>query len=207
MLLNVNPTRMELLRLRERLQLAKRGHKLLKDKLEGLMKNFFDIANQFIKRRSDLDREFSYLVKRFYIFTSAYSQKNLESLFCGSSFELDLSIKEASIMNVRYPIFSLKTKGQAFSYSFLFTENSLDQVFLDFKKLLNEIVELSSIQQELFLISLEISKVRRRVNALEYIMIPNLEETVKYITDKLEELDRENIVRLLKIKDIISERR
>ncbi|PIP49638.1 MAG: hypothetical protein COX13_02855 [Caldiserica bacterium CG23_combo_of_CG06-09_8_20_14_all_35_60] len=66
-------------------------------------------------------------------------------------------------------------------------------------------VELASIQQELFLISLEISRVRRRVNALEYVMIPNLIETVKYITDKLEELERENIVRLLKVKDIISE--
>jgi V/A-type H+-transporting ATPase subunit D len=205
MLLSVNPTRMELLRLKERLLLAKRGHKLLKDKLEGLTKNFLDLVNQFIKRRSDFDKEFSYLVKRYYIFTAPYSLEEAESLLGGSIFELDLSLTEASIMNVRYPIFSLKTKGQAISYSFLFTESSLDQVFVDFRKLLDEIVELSSIQQELFLISLEISKVRRRVNALEYIMIPNLEETVKYITDKLEEQDRENIARLLKIKDIISE--
>ncbi len=203
MLLNVNPTRMELLRLKERLLLAKRGHKLLKDKLEGLMKNFLDIVSRFIKRRSDFDKEFSYLVKRYYVFTAPYSLEETESLLAGSIFELDLSLTEASIMNVRYPVFSLKTKGQAISYSFLFTENSLDQVFVDFRKLLNEIVELSSIQQELFLISLEISKVRRRVNALEYIMIPNLEETVKYITNKLEEQDRENIARLLKIKDII----
>jgi len=142
-------------------------------------------------------------VKRYYVFTAPYSLEETESLLAGSIFELDLSLTEASIMNVRYPVFSLKTKGQAISYSFLFTENSLDQVFVDFRKLLNEIVELSSIQQELFLISLEISKVRRRVNALEYIMIPNLEETVKYITNKLEEQDRENIARLLKIKDII----
>ena len=205
MLLSVNPTRMELLRLKERLLLAKRGHKLLKDKLEGLMKNFLDIVSRFIKRRSDFDKEFSYLVKRYYVFTAPYSLEETESLLAGSIFELDLSLTEASIMNVRYPVFSLKTKGQAISYSFLFTENSLDQVFVDFRKLLNEIVELSSIQQELFLISLEISKVRRRVNALEYIMIPNLEETVKYITNKLEEQDRENIARLLKIKDIISE--
>jgi len=205
MLLNVNPTRMELLRLKERLLLAKRGHKLLKDKLEGLMKNFLDIVSRFIKRRSDFDKEFSYLVKRYYVFTAPYSLEETESLLAGSIFELDLSLTEASIMNVRYPVFSLKTKGQAISYSFLFTENSLDRVFVDFRKLLNEIVELSSIQQELFLISLEISKVRRRVNALEYIMIPNLEETVKYITNKLEEQDRENIARLLKIKDIISE--
>ena len=205
MLLNVNPTRMELLRLRDRLILAERGHKLLKEKLEGLMRNFLDVANQFIKKRSDFDKEFSNLIKRYYIFTSAYSQEELESLFSGSSFTINLSSKEISIMNVHYPVFSLKTEGQAFSYPYLFTETPLDRVFIDFRKLLDKMVELASIQQELFLISLEISKVRRRVNALEYVMIPNLIETVKYITDKLEELERENIVRLLKVKDIIIE--
>ena len=205
MLLNVNPTRMELLRLRDRLILAEKGHKLLKEKLEGLMRNFLDVANQFIKKRSDFDKEFSNLIKRYYIFTSAYSQEDLESLFSGSSFTINLSSKEISIMNVHYPVFSLKTEGQAFSYSYLFTETPLDRVFIDFRRLLDKMVELASIQQELFLISLEISKVRRRVNALEYVMIPNLIETVKYITDKLEELERENIVRLLKVKDIISE--
>jgi V/A-type H+-transporting ATPase subunit D len=205
MLLNVNPTRMELLRLRDRLILAERGHKLLKEKLEGLMRNFLDVANQFIKKRSDFDKEFSNLIKRYYIFTSAYSQEELESLFSGSSFTINLSSKEISIMNVHYPVFSLKTEGQAFSYPYLFTETPLDRVFIDFRRLLDKMVELASIQQELFLISLEISKVRRRVNALEYVMIPNLIETVKYITDKLEELERENIVRLLKVKDIISE--
>jgi V/A-type H+-transporting ATPase subunit D len=205
MLLNVNPTRMELLRLRDRLILAERGHKLLKEKLEGLMRNFLDVANQFIKKRSDFDKEFSNLIKRYYIFTSAYSQEELESLFSGSSFTINLSSKEISIMNVHYPVFSLKAEGQAFSYPYLFTETPLDRVFIDFRRLLDKMVELASIQQELFLISLEISKVRRRVNALEYVMIPNLIETVKYITDKLEELERENIVRLLKVKDIISE--
>jgi V/A-type H+-transporting ATPase subunit D len=205
MLLNVNPTRMELLRLRDRLILAERGHKLLKEKLEGLMRNFLDVANQFIKKRSDFDKEFSNLIKRYYIFTSAYSQEELKSLFSGSSFTINLSSKEISIMNVHYPVFSLKTEGQAFSYPYLFTETPLDRVFIDFRRLLDKMVELASIQQELFLISLEISKVRRRVNALEYVMIPNLIETVKYITDKLEELERENIVRLLKVKDIISE--
>jgi V/A-type H+-transporting ATPase subunit D len=205
MLLNVNPTRMELLRLRDRLILAERGHKLLKEKLEGLMRNFLDVANQFIKKRSDFDKEFSNLIKRYYIFTSAYSQEELESLFSGSSFTINLSSKEISIMSVHYPVFSLKTEGQAFSYPYLFTETPLDRVFIDFRRLLDKMVELASIQQELFLISLEISKVRRRVNALEYVMIPNLIETVKYITDKLEELERENIVRLLKVKDIISE--
>jgi len=205
MLLNVNPTRMELLRLRDRLILAEKGHKLLKEKLEGLMRNFLDVANQFIKKRSDFDKEFSNLIKRYYIFTSAYSQEELKLLFSGSSFTINLSSKEISIMNVHYPVFSLKTEGQAFSYPYLFTETPLDRVFIDFRRLLDKMVELASIQQELFLISLEISRVRRRVNALEYVMIPNLIETVKYITDKLEELERENIVRLLKVKDIISE--
>lgn len=205
MLLNVNPTRMELLRLRERLLLARRGHKLLKDKLEGLMRNFLKVANRFIEQRGKFDAEFSNLVKRYYVSTSTYSEDELSLLFAGSSYKLNLSSKEVSIMNVRYPVMSLEPTGQAFSYPFLFTDMSLDKVFIDFLQFLQEIVELASIQQELFLISKEISKVRRRVNALEYVMIPNLEETVKYITDKLEELDLENIVRLLKVRDIISE--
>jgi V/A-type H+-transporting ATPase subunit D len=205
MLLNVNPTRMELLRLRDRLLLAEKGHKLLKEKLEGLMRNFLDVANQFIKKRRDFDKEFSDLIKRYYVSTANYSLEELQVLFLGSSFKIDLSSKEIAIMNIRYPVFSLKTEGQVFSYPFLFTEIYLDNVFIDFRKILDKIIDLASIQQELFLISLEISKVRRRVNALEYVMIPNLVETVKYITDKLEELDRENIARLLKVKDIISE--
>ena len=205
MLLNVNPTRMELLRLRDRLLLAEKGHKLLKEKLEGLMRNFLDVANQFIKKRRDFDKEFSDLIKRYYVSTANYSLEELQVLFLGSSFKIDLSSKEIAIMNIRYPVFSLKTEGQVFSYPFLFTEIYLDNVFIDFRKILDKIIDLASIQQELFLISLEISKVKRRVNALEYVMIPNLVETVKYITDKLEELDRENIARLLKVKDIISE--
>jgi V/A-type H+-transporting ATPase subunit D len=204
MLLNVNPTRMELLRLRDRLILARKGHKLLKDKLEGLMRNFLEVAKHFIEKRSQFDIDFSNVIKRYYISTSAYSEDKLSSLLAGSTYKINLSSKYTSVMNVRYPVMSLEPTGQAFSYPFLFTDTSLDKVFLDFKKFLEEIVELASTQQKLFLIAMEISKVRRRVNALEYVMIPNLEETVKYITDKLEELDRENIARLLKVKDIIS---
>lgn len=204
MRLNVNPTRMELLALKDRLSLARRGHKLLKDKLEGLLKNFLDLSNQFIRRREEFDYKFSEILKRYYTLTASYTPEELELILSGGDFKINLSQKELSIMNVRFPVFLSEFQGTPYSYPFTFLNSDFDLLYHDVRESLLELIELSSIQQELFLIALEISKVRRRVNALEYIMIPNLEETVKYIADKLEELERENIARLLKVKDIIS---
>jgi V/A-type H+-transporting ATPase subunit D len=203
MLLNVNPTRMELLRLKERLILAERGHKLLKDKLEGLMKNFLDVAKQYIEKRKAFDNKFVLALKKFEIATQDIEEDKLSALLEGSTFLLDVSYKLANVMNVKYPVFSVKKRGSPFVYPFTLTSPMLDTTFVEILSLIEELVQLASIQQELYSIALEVAKVRRRVNALEYIMIPNLEETIKYIEGKLEEMDRENISRLLKIKDII----
>lgn len=203
MLLNVNPTRMELLRLKERLALATRGHKLLKDKLEGLMKNFLDVSKRYIEIRKDFDEKFVLALKKFEISTQDIPEDVLDSLLEGSSFKMDISYKLANVMNVKYPVFSEEVSGSPVAYPFSLTPVMLDFTFLEVLKLIGKIVELASLEQELYSIALEVAKVRRRVNALEYVMIPNLEETIKYIEGKLEEMDRENIARLLKIKDII----
>jgi len=205
MLLNVNPTRMELLRLKERLNLAKRGHKLLKDKLEGLMRNFLDIAKAYTKKRLDFDEKFSSALKKFEIGTQDIEDDMLVSLFEGGNFKLDINYKMANVMNVKYPKFTIEAYGNPIAYPFSLTNILLDKTFLELLPLISEMLELASIEQELYSIALEVAKVRRRVNALEYVIIPNLEETIKYIEQKLEEMDRENISRLLKIKDIIRE--
>ncbi len=203
MLLNVNPTRMELLKLKERYQLAKKGHKLLKEKLEGLMRNFLDIAGRFISERKSLDAEFIALQKEYYMAVSENSNEEIDALLQGGSYRITLNSTEKSVMNVRYPEFFVEEKGIPYAYPLTLTNALLDDSFDRMRKLLKKIVELSYIEEELYLVAKEIAKTRRRVNALEYIMIPDLEETIKYITNKLEEMDRENIARLLKIKDII----
>ncbi len=203
MLLNVNPTRMELLKLKERYQLAKKGHKLLKEKLEGLMRNFLDIAGRFISERKSLDAEFITLQKEYYMAVSENSNEEIDALLQGGSYRITLNSTEKSVMNVRYPEFFVEEKGIPYAYPLTLTNALLDDSFDRMRKLLKKIVELSYIEEELYLVAKEIAKTRRRVNALEYIMIPDLEETIKYITNKLEEMDRENIARLLKIKDII----
>lgn len=203
MLLNVNPTRMELLRLKERLVLAKRGHKLLKDKLEGLMKNFLNVAKDYVEKRKSFDERFVKALKKFELSTQDIKEDKLESLLIGGNFTLEISYKLANVMNVKYPKFEAKKSGTPFAYPFTLTPIMLDDTYMEILSLIEELVQLASLQQELYSIALEVAKVRRRVNALEYIMIPNLEETIKYIEGKLEEMDRENIARLLKMKDII----
>jgi len=203
MLLNVNPTRMELLQLKERYALAKRGHKLLKDKLEGLMRGFLDVAHDFIRRRMILDEGFMNLQRNYYVSIADLPTEELNFLFLGSSFSMAITSEKKSIMNVKFYVFKEEEKGIPYAYPITFTHEEIDDVFREMKRIIKEIIDLSSIEQELYLIAAEISKTRRRVNALEYIMIPDLEETIKYISGKLEEMERGNIARLLKIKDII----
>ena len=194
---------MELLRLKERYVFAKRGHKLLKDKLEGLMRDFLDVANKFIENRKEVDEKFMHLQRNFYVSVADIYTDELFSLLLGSSFLVDMTVEEESVMNVKFPVFKEKEEGIPYSYPITFTHEEIDIVFKEMKEILKEIITLSSVERELYCIAEEISKTRRRVNALEYIMIPDLEETIKYISGKLEEMERGNIARLLKIKDTI----
>lgn len=203
MLLNVNPTRMELLRLKDRYVLAKKGHKLLKEKLEGLMRNFLEVAHEYIRKRKMLDEEFIEVQRDFYMATAGISEEETDTLLLGGNYKLEIESEEKTIMNVRYPVFNVKESGIPFAYPLTITNTLLDKSFERMRKIVASIVELSYIEEELYLVADEISKTRRRVNALEYVMIPDLEDTIKYITNKLEEMDRENIARLLKMKDII----
>lgn len=201
MRLNVNPNRMELLRLRRRLGLAARGHKLLKDKLEELMRQFLEN----IRRLSELQHRVSQtLNKAFLSFALAR---------CGGSFaELEKMIPEGGlvldarprrILNLAIPDFEVQASDVA-DPDLLNTESELDVGIKKMREALPDLLEMAALWKTAELLSTEIEHTRRRVNALEHILIPRLEETISSISSRLEEMERSYQVQLMRVKEIVS---
>lgn len=203
MLLDVNPTRMELLRLKKRRILAKRGHKLLKDKQDELMKQLLELVDTVKELRKKVDRELTIATGRYLFAKAGMKTEFLESAMLIPGIKIELDIGEKSTMGVRTPIFKVKTEGSIQNYGFAHTTGELDSSLLSIERVVEEIVDLAEKEKKLQLMAEEIAKTRRRVNALEYILIPNLEDTIKYITMKLSEMERGNLIRLMKVKDIV----
>jgi V/A-type H+-transporting ATPase subunit D len=207
--LRVNPTRMELTRLKKRLKTAMRGHKLLKDKRDELMKQFLEIVrnNRALRRRVE-----GALINSHASFTVAaavMSPEFLEQalLYPKQSVSVDISLK--NIMSVNVPQYKFITSNEnamdIYPYGFSQTSGELDDSVNALSKTLNDMLELARIEKAAQLLSQEIEKTRRRVNALEYVVIPQLIETIRYITMKLDENDRSNLTRLMKVKDMMIE--
>ena len=203
MILRVNPNRMELLRLRRRLLLAQRGHKLLQDKLEELMRKFMnllkdiDIAKEnFQVRTQNVLRDLLYcrITSRKDDFVEALSK--IES-------KLTLSISTTRIMNVTVPEFNIGEFIIDKQYDFFTTSAQLDLVVAGAGDYLYSLLKLAQLLKTLDLLSSEIERTRRRVNALEYILIPSIQDTARYITQKLNEFERGNLVRLMRVKEIV----
>jgi V/A-type H+-transporting ATPase subunit D len=203
MLLEVNATRMELLRLKKRLSLAKRGHKLLKDKEDELMRHFLDLVNKNRDLREKLETQLIVAFKNFLMARAVMDRESMEEAIMFPKQKVDLSISTTSIMNLRVPRFELKSEGTVHSYGFVNTSAELDSALQIYSDLLPEMVKLAETESAVQLLADEIEKTRRRVNALEYVLIPNLEETIKYITMRLNEMERSNITRLMKIKEMV----
>jgi len=203
MLLEVNATRMELLRLKKRLALAKRGHKLLKDKEDELMRHFLDLVNKNRDLREKLETQLIVAFKNFLMARAVMDRENMEEAIMFPKQKIDLSVSTTSIMNLRVPRFELKSEGTVHSYGFVNTSAELDSALQIYSDLLPEMVKLAETESAVQLLADEIEKTRRRVNALEYVLIPNLEETIKYITMRLNEMERSNITRLMKIKEMV----
>jgi len=205
--LAVNPTRMELTRLKARLKTASRGHKLLKDKRDELMKQFLDIVRENRALRRKVEEALQRSGKSFAVASAMMSPEFLEEalLYPKQSVSLDLKLK--NIMSVNVPKYEFHTKSdnpaEIFSYGFATTSGELDDAVLALSQILPDLLELAQIEKSVQLLSREIEKTRRRVNALEYVMIPQLEETISYITMKLEENERGNTSRLMKVKDMM----
>jgi len=203
MRLATNPTRMELLRLRKRLGLARRGHKLLKDKQDELMKRFMGLVHQIKDLRLSVEEELEQAWRRFLVARSMGGSQVVENAVSAPTRKTSIEVGREQVMNLVVPVFKLKTEGKLASYGLAATPAELDTSLVAMEKVLGRMVELASKEKALELIGDEIERTRRRVNALEYILIPNLEETIRYISMKLSEMERGNITRLMRIKEII----
>lgn len=204
--LKVNPTRMALSELKLRLVTAKRGHKLLKDKQDELMRQFINLIKENKKLRMEVEKELSGSFKSFLLASATMSPLFLESAVSFPKEKLSVEIKSKNIMSVNVPEMKFvkeEMEGSIFPYGFVQTSAELDDTVIKLQKVLDNLLSLAEIEKSCQLMADEIEKTRRRVNALEYSTIPNLEETVKDIRMKLDENERATITRLMKVKQML----
>ena len=204
--LKVNPTRMALSELKLRLVTAKRGHKLLKDKQDELMRQFINLIKENKKLRVEVEKELSESFKSFLLASATMSPLFLESAVSFPKEKLSVEIKSKNIMSVNVPEMKFvkeEMEGSIFPYGFVQTSAELDDTVIKVQKVLDNLLSLAEIEKSCQLMADEIEKTRRRVNALEYSTIPNLEETVKDIRMKLDENERATITRLMKVKQML----
>ena len=204
--LKVNPTRMALSELKLRLVTAKRGHKLLKDKQDELMRQFINLIKENKKLRMEVEKELSESFKSFLLASATMSPLFLESAVSFPKEKLSVDIKSKNIMSVNVPEMKFvkeEIEGSIFPYGFVQTSAELDDTVIKLQKVLDNLLSLAEIEKSCQLMADEIEKTRRRVNALEYSTIPNLEETVKDIRMKLDENERATITRLMKVKQML----
>ncbi len=207
--MRVNPTRMELTRLKRRLKTAVRGHKLLKDKRDEMVRRFMELVQQNKTLRESVEEKLDVALKQFLKarMTMAPEAMHEALMYPVKTVSMDFGVK--NIMSVNVPEITMhesNTERQFLPYGLLSTSSELDMAVVKLESVLSEMVRLSSIEKACEMLSDEIEKTRRRVNALEYVMIPRLTETIKYIVMKLDENERGNLVRLMKTKDMIKER-
>ena len=203
----INPTRMELTRLKGRLKTALRGHKLLKDKRDELMKQFMDVVRENRALRKRVEDALMRAHSSFTVASALMSPELLEqSLMCPKqSVELDMTFE--NIMSVDVPRYHFRTKtddpSQIYPYGFAQTSGELDDAVTELSGVFQDMLKLAQIEKTSQLLAEEIEKTRRRVNALEYVKIPQMQASIKYITMKLDENERANTIRLMKVKDMI----
>jgi len=204
--LAVNPNRMELLRLRKRLFLARRGHKLLKDKQEELMKQFLSLIEESKGLREKVEEKLQEAYRNFFAARGVMPGEVLEEVLLFPEKKVAITTEVVPVMNLRLPRFELKEEGEIFCYGLAGTSGNLDVALSLFSEVLPAMMKLAEIEKWIELMAEEIERTRRRVNALEYILIPNLEETIRSIGMKLSERERGNLTRLMKVKEMVSGR-
>ena len=203
----INPTRMELTRLKGRLKTAQRGHKLLKDKRDELMKQFMDVVRENRALRKKVEEGLMKAHGSFTVASALMSSEMLEQslLYPKQSVELDMTFQ--NIMSVNVPVYQFRTKsddaGEIYPYGFAATSGELDGAVDALSGVFQDMLKLAEIEKTSQLLAEEIEKTRRRVNALEYVKIPQMQEAIKYISMKLDENERSNTIRLMKVKDML----
>ena len=203
MLLKVNPNRMELIRLKKRLLVAKRGYKLLKDKRDALIQVFVRLAKESNMVREELEEK---LLKCYAIFSntsSLMSKLALEETLMLTNAKDRAEVSFKNVMSVNVPQYKLKCEGRYYSYGLVDTTAELDGALKKYHEILPLMLRMAELDKSITLLANEIEKTRRRVNALEYVIIPDLEETIKFITMKLDEMARSSTSAIMRIKEII----
>ncbi|MBN2395030.1 MAG: V-type ATP synthase subunit D [Candidatus Atribacteria bacterium] len=203
MLLAVNPNRMELLRLKRRLALAKRGYKLLKDKRDALIQKFIKIVQENLKTREEFDKKMRENINLFLVSTLAMTNNEQNAIFQFPQRDIKVKVIHQNIMSVNVPHYEMTDEGNPYPYGFIQTSPELDIAIKKYKDLIPLMLKMAELDKAVLLLTEEIEKTRRRVNALEYVMIPNLEDTIKFITMKLDEMARSSSSALMRIKEII----
>src|SRR5690554_2431350 len=206
--LNVNPTRMELTKLKARLVTASRGHKLLKDKQDELMRRFIEMIRRNKVLRENVEKELIEVFKEFLVSSAIMSPEFLEEAVAIPKEEITVDIRKKNVMSVNVPVMNFVRKlqddpGSIYPYGYAQTSSELDDAISRLYAMMPQLLELAEVEKSCQHMADEIEKTRRRVNALEYRTIPELQETIKFIRMKLDENERGTITRLMKVKDII----
>lgn len=205
--ITVNPTRMELTRLKKKLKTSQRGHKLLKDKRDELMKQFLETVREVKALRAEVEKDLMQAHGAFTLASALMSSEAIEQALIYPKQSVELTMSFQNIMSVNVPIYDFHTKTQSnadiYPYGFAGTTGELDSAVEALQKVFEKMLKLAQIEKSAQLMAEEIEKTRRRVNALEYVVIPNTQEAIRYITMKLDENDRSTTTRLMKVKDMI----
>lgn len=209
-IMNVNPTRMQLTKLKKQLTTAVRGHKMLKDKRDELMRRFIDLVQENKRLRDKVEKELAQCNAHFVNASAVMSKESLDASLMSPKQQVSLNVNQRNVMSVNIPEFTAESRttneGDIFPYGFAFTSFELDDAVMSLNDLLPDLIKLAEIEKSCELMSAEIEKTRRRVNSLEHVMIPRYQETIKYIAMKLEENDRSSRTRLMKVKDMLLEK-
>lgn len=206
-ILQVNPTRMELSRLKKRLATSTRGHKLLKDKRDDLMKKFLELIRENMELRVQLEEKMARVYAGFVVAGASMEDAALQEALMLPQRQVFASVKTRNVMSVNVPDFQFTSEDgegrDIYPYGLAFTSGELDASVDALQEVLPLMLKLAQAEKTVQLLAEEIEKTRRRVNALEYVQIPTLQETIKSITMKLDENERSNLARLMKIKDMM----
>ncbi len=203
----VNPTRMELTRLKKKLATAVKGHKLLKDKRDELMRQFLDLVRENKALREKVERGIENANKNFVLAGAVMQDEILNAALLAPKQSVLVDADTRNVMSVDIPVFNYQTRtaseNDIYSYGFAFTSSDLDDAVLSLSDIFPDMLKLAECEKSCQLMAAEIEKTRRRVNALEHVMIPQTRESIKYITMKLDENERSTQIRLMKVKDMM----
>lgn len=205
--LNVNPTRMMLTTLKKRLATALRGHKLMKDKRDELMKGFLELARKNKNLREEVEIRLKDVYDSFTMAGAIMRKEVMEEALMLPKQRVEIQVRSKNIMSVDVPVFDFQMSStgeeEIYPYGYATTSGELDEAITDLSSTLPLLLELAAKEKEAQMLAAELERTRRRVNALEYVKIPQLQMTIKYIVMKLDENERGNQTRLMKVKDMI----